>query len=386
VIGAIAMPFREWQPLYAAHGIATFPVRVEDDGKVPAIRGWQRVGLQGSATLAQQFADADAFGFCPGQRSGLTILDVDTNDERALADALDRHGHTPIIIRSGSGNYQAWYRWHGEKRQIRPDPEKPIDILGSGFVVAPPSRGINSNYQFIQGGLEDLDRLPVLRGIEIAPSPRSPASMADEAVTEGRNNTLWRHCMRSARHCDDLDSLLDVARTRNQDFSPPLPDAEVVKIANSAWNHTQRGDNWFGRPGVFFDAQEAINLIRSDPDAFLLLSFLRANNAPTRTFMALPCGGKPLSCQRQLFRQSIRPFNRRPHPDGTGADLGQRTGSVSLDRQGWSELTIYPQLTPFSSLHAYSKVRAKMIKEHSAWREGMTEGQKILPTCGRQTA
>jgi hypothetical protein len=50
------------------------------------------------------------------------------------------------------------------------------------------------------------------------------------------------------------------------------------------------------------------------------------------------------------------------------------------DRQGWSELTTYPQLTPFSSLHAYSKVRAKMIKEHSAWREGMTEGQKI-PTA-----
>ena len=160
------MPFRDWQPRYAAHGIATFPVRVGDDGKVPAIRGWQRVGLPGSATLAQRFADADAFGFCAGQRSGLTILDVDTNDERTLVDALDHHGHTQIIVRSGSGNYQAWYRWNGEKRQIRPKSEKPIDILGGGFVVAPPSRGINSNYQFIQGSLDNLDRLPVLRGID----------------------------------------------------------------------------------------------------------------------------------------------------------------------------------------------------------------------------
>ena len=49
--GAIVMPFRDWQPRYAAHGIATFPVRVGHDGKVPAIRGWQRVGLPGSAKL-----------------------------------------------------------------------------------------------------------------------------------------------------------------------------------------------------------------------------------------------------------------------------------------------------------------------------------------------
>jgi hypothetical protein len=156
------MVFGVWQSLYAAHGIPTFPVRVDERGKKPAVRGYQRIGMPGSAKLAQTMGDADALGFCPGKRSGLTILDVDSSDERVFADALDRHGPTPVLVRSGSGNYQAWYRYHGEMRRIRPDPTKPIDILGSGFVVTPPSKGMKSNYEFIQGGLDDLLQLPVL--------------------------------------------------------------------------------------------------------------------------------------------------------------------------------------------------------------------------------
>jgi len=280
------MVFSAWQPRYAAYRIATFPVRVDAGGKVPAIRGWRQIGLPGSAKLART-KDADAFGFCPGKHSRLTILDVDTGNERVLADALARHGSTPIIVRSGSGNYQAWYRWDGEERLIRPDPEKPIDILGSGFVVAPPSRGIKSNYEFIEGGLDDLDRLPRLR--DLPPSNKrethSPAPLQKERIEKGaRNEHLWRHCMRAAHYCDDYDALLDVAHTANADFLPPLTDDEVVKVAKSAWGYAERGDNWFGRHGVFFSTEEANRLIASDQDLFILLAFLRANNGPASTF------------------------------------------------------------------------------------------------------
>jgi hypothetical protein len=283
------MLYRVWQPQYAAHGIPTFPVHVSDGVKKPAIRGWQRIGLPASAELAQKFADADAFGFCPGPRSGLTILDVDTNDERVLADALDRHGMTPIIVRTGSGNRQAWYRHNGEKRSIRLQSEKPIDILGSGLVVAPPSHGMKSDYRFIEGSLDDLDQLPALRGLppKIACQTGTNALPNTALTREGaRNNSLWEHCMRNAHHCDDFDALLDKARTRNDEFCPPLDDNEVVKTAKSAWRKTERGENWFGRPRVFFDATQADELIRNDPDLYLMLSFLRANNKPDSQFMA----------------------------------------------------------------------------------------------------
>jgi hypothetical protein len=74
-----------------------------------------------------------------GARSNVTVLDVDIGDERVLSDALARHGETPLVVRSGSGKYHAYYRHNGERRRIRPWRGLPIDLLGEGgLVVAPP--------------------------------------------------------------------------------------------------------------------------------------------------------------------------------------------------------------------------------------------------------
>ena len=37
--------------------------------------------------------------------------------------------------------------------------------------------------------------------------------------------------MRQAHHVDTFDEVLDVARTANDNFLPPMKDAEVIKIA-----------------------------------------------------------------------------------------------------------------------------------------------------------
>ncbi len=105
-------------------------------------------------------------------------------------------------------------------------------------------------------------------------------------IREGaRNNTLWRHCMRNAHHCDDFDALLDVARTANNQYLPPLPDSEVVKVATSAWGYTERGDNHFGQTGVWLSTEEVNHLIKQNPDDLVLLSFLFANNGRSKPFM-----------------------------------------------------------------------------------------------------
>jgi hypothetical protein len=276
------LTFDFWQAVYSERGIPTFPVSITNERKMPLIRGWCQVGLLSSAKLALKFPDADAFGFCLGAQSRVTVLDVDTNDERVLLDALDQFGKTPIIVRSARGNYQAWYRHNGEGRHIRPFAARPIDVLGAGFVVAPPSQGITSRYQFIAGDLNDLDHLPVMIAPDLGSQPKSAAVR----VAEGeRNNKLFRLCMKAAHHCDDFDGLLDVAQTRNAEFLPPLPDDEVVKVAKSAWGYTARGENRFGTPGAFFPADEARHLIAADQDGLILLAFLRANNRPGRTFM-----------------------------------------------------------------------------------------------------
>jgi hypothetical protein len=57
-ISAITGTFAEWQPQYAAHGIATFPVAIVDGDKRPAIKGYMRAGLRASEQLAIKFASA----------------------------------------------------------------------------------------------------------------------------------------------------------------------------------------------------------------------------------------------------------------------------------------------------------------------------------------
>ena len=108
--------FAQWQPRYAEQGIATFPVRK----KRPCVSGWQRIGLPASTQLAVKFLDADAFGFVCGPRSGITIVDIDSPDEATLTEAYKLFGKSPILWRTGSGNFAMPFRHNGEKRHIRP--------------------------------------------------------------------------------------------------------------------------------------------------------------------------------------------------------------------------------------------------------------------------
>lgn len=224
--------FNDWQPQYAEAGIATFPVR----NKRPAVKGYLRAGMKASQQFREKFPDADAFGFAC-KPNGITVLDIDDPDERLLCDALSEFGPTPIIVRSGSGNHQAWYRRNGEGRRIRPDPTKPIDILGNGFVVAPPSTGKKYPYQLIQGSLADLSALPRMRR-PIAPQviPDTDPMPLQALIQIGhRNETLWKHCMAKARHCQRIDNLMEAAVMMNQTaFYEPLPDAEVMRVSASA--------------------------------------------------------------------------------------------------------------------------------------------------------
>jgi hypothetical protein len=224
--------FDKWQADYAAHGVATFPV---DANKRPMVSRYNRFGLVGSAEIARKFANAPAIGFMCGKRSGVTVLDVDSTDERVLADAISRHGQTRLVARSGSGHFQAWHRHAGERRLIRPRRDVPIDILGGGVVIAPPSRVAKGSYQFIEGSLDDLDSLPTLNDaptVSLADlSAEVPAHWGQMRKHDGRNNALFRRCLRAARHCDDFDQLLDYARTKNGQFGEPMEDERVVKAA-----------------------------------------------------------------------------------------------------------------------------------------------------------
>src|SRR5262249_19699941 len=107
--------FSRWQPRYAEHSISTFPV---GETKKPSIRGWQKIGLKGSARLAQKFVEARALGYVTGRRSNVTVLDIDTTEHKVAEDAIRRHGEPAVIIRTASRKFHHLYRYNGERRRI----------------------------------------------------------------------------------------------------------------------------------------------------------------------------------------------------------------------------------------------------------------------------
>jgi Primase C terminal 1 (PriCT-1) len=194
------------------------------------------LGCPGSSELTRKpnFADCSGIGFIAGARSKISVLDVDTTDERVLADALNRHGQMPLVVRTASGKWPAYYRHNGEPRRIPPWPDRPIDLIGGGLAVAPPTSTARGSYEIVTGNLDEFDRLPVMRGVEQVGRP--PVGTG-ESISDGeRNEKLFRWCLQQARYCDDLDVLLDVARRRKENLLPPLPEEEVMRVATSAWS------------------------------------------------------------------------------------------------------------------------------------------------------
>ena len=289
--------FAEWQRRYEEHGIATFPVSITDEGKRPAITGFMDIGLKGSRKLVGKFPAADAFGFVCGERSGITVLDVDTDDETVLADAIDHHGPSPFMVRTASGKFHAYYSHNGERRAIRPFGDLPIDQLGGGFVVAPPSKAFAGSYEIIKGHPDDLASLPEMQNASFG--KRSFDDQVDNAIGN-RNDMLFRFCLEQAGACGGLDDMLDVAQTRNAEFPVPMSDDEVVTIAKSAWNYEERGENYMHGRVAIMD-QKTVNFLMPEPHLMALVSYIKANEKPDAKFLLTNSFHKTLGWSRRDF-------------------------------------------------------------------------------------
>jgi hypothetical protein len=265
--------FPEWQPLYAEQGVVTFPVK----DKKPCIKGWNKVGSRGSEQLARKFPEADAFAFQCGATNGITVVDVDDSDEAVLEEAVSIFGRSPVIWRTGSGNYAMPFRFNGELRKIRPIPALPIDLLGGGYAIAPPSAGSTNRYEFIKGSLDDFADLPFAQPLNdnVQKSPKLLSPIAGK-----RNDDLFNFALEQARFVDDFDTLLDVVATENADLIDPLPQMEVVKLTASAWGYETRGENLKGRGGsilIGHDLYDQLSAERND-DAFMLCARLKRHH------------------------------------------------------------------------------------------------------------
>ena len=218
-------------------------------------------------------------------------------DERVLADAQSRHGRSPFIVRTAFGKWHAYYRFNGERRRIKPDPNVPIDILGAGFVVAPPSRGGGGYYEIVQGSLDDLHNLPILRGL---PSQPDQPAQRNEPVYEGRrNDELLRACREHATQCHDEHQLAEFAMIWNRENCvPPDDPAIVMKTVASVWKFVQSGRALKARE------QRIEALFLRSPDATALLHLLIARYRPGVQFELTNTYAATIKWDRKRFARA----------------------------------------------------------------------------------
>ena len=106
--------FARWQPEYAEPA---------ESRRFRSLAGQEagRYGLRQARPKASRdwstgrFARAEAFGFM--LRAGLGhILDIDSAGRALIADAPDRHGRSPFVVRTGSGHFHVYYA-HQQSRE-----------------------------------------------------------------------------------------------------------------------------------------------------------------------------------------------------------------------------------------------------------------------------
>jgi Bifunctional DNA primase/polymerase, N-terminal len=277
--------FADAAPAWAAAGIVPLPVY--PDGKKTMVKQPEAFGRPAAMGLAAKPRYAAAnLGFMCGNHNHLTVVDIDSPSDAELEHALTTYGDSPIIVSTPSGGRHVYYAHNDEPRGVRLDKRHPIDMLGGGLCVAPPSiRPSGTSYAWLRGGLADIanGNLPKIRGgavqktrdIERLPvGPRVPIGQ--------RNVQLFRYCNSVVGCCDDLDQLIDAARTwSDSKCAEPLPDAEIVATAYKVFKFQG------GRKRVMQNIVEApfYSALIANLPALALYSYLSAENGPAAQFM-----------------------------------------------------------------------------------------------------
>ncbi|MCH7832930.1 MAG: bifunctional DNA primase/polymerase [Proteobacteria bacterium] len=273
--------FADHAPGYLAHGIPVFPTG-GDNGKKALVKNYQHMGVPASRKLLEgaRFDTANLAFMC-GRRNRITVLDVDTPDRTAFDRAVKECGPTPVLIQTGSGKYQAWYRHNGEKRKIRPIEGEAIDVLGGGMVIAPPSIRPDLDgkaYRFLDGSLDDVNRLPAIRKGSLPPEiygPRGKSDNQNSGMLQGRrDDELFKQCLRDLANGHDPEKMPSRALVWNEGCNPPQTEAEVMATVASAIKVHLEKRNWVGSRGIFQVTRADLEAFGGDADALLLFGVL----------------------------------------------------------------------------------------------------------------
>ena len=242
--------FRDHAPAYAAAGIPVFPC-VRGD-KTPLTPHGFKDATTDPVILARWCDEHPDANIGAPTRDDELVIDVDPRNggDQSLA-ALERlHGPLPPTqtVQTGSGGSHRRYRYSGPPVRWKKELAPGIDLkVTRGYVLLPPSYTTEA-VRTHDGTVYGTGRYALVNDAPVAPVPEwvialgtkaeatdaAPAASVEGAITANRNVTLTSLAgsmrRRGMTEAEILAALLAVNTNRCQ---PPLPEAEVRKIATS---------------------------------------------------------------------------------------------------------------------------------------------------------
>lgn len=253
---------------YAERGWLVVPLHYPDDrrdgrcscrkpcgstGKHPRPVAWQKKASSSHDQISHwwKLDSRSNVGIATGGPARLVVLDIDPKDGGfdSLDELLAKHGQLPRTptVTTGSGGRHYYFAAPEDSEILRNSASrlgKGLDIRGvGGQVVAPPSlHASGERYSWtIPPSDEPLAELPawIVEQLEQASAPK-PLPMpgeeggASQMVEGGRNDFMTRRAGMLRRIGVDAHSIESVLQRENKQLcSPPLPAAEVTRIAAS---------------------------------------------------------------------------------------------------------------------------------------------------------
>lgn len=223
------------------HGWAVFPC----NGKLPATPHGFKDASKDPEVIKKLFPDGKKFnlGVETGKNSGIWVLDIDVKNGalgmESLLELEREHGQLPETVRAitQSKGYHYYFKYDA-RIGCRTGVRDGIDTRSDGgYVIAPPSDG----YCWEAGcGPDDIPIVDAPEWIillcmkQAAAGPRALTKEDSEIITKNRNSRLTAIAGKLRRVGMDADELLAMLRTINaKRCSPPLPEKEIVTIADS---------------------------------------------------------------------------------------------------------------------------------------------------------
>lgn len=250
---------------YAEAGYSVIPVKRSD--KAPYTPHGLKDASKDPDTIRswwEQWPDANVAIVCGSVSRNLVVIDVDNKPELGKNGLYSieawqaEHGDFPATVIAHTGSGGKHYYFHVEDPKAfknRVDAIPAVDIRGDGaYVVAYPSVHENGKMYTWRGGVSITDKPDevadanesVLELLEMN-SRDSAANRQQDAVKkqrvdmhhvpEGqRNDTLFRFASKMVGSGISRDAALEAARAEVATWDNPLPDFEIVKTVDSAYN------------------------------------------------------------------------------------------------------------------------------------------------------